>query len=347
MRYDYEFPGTSNLRNQNYPAVAVSADGNRFVFNTSDGVYLLAPDQLDARLIPGTEGPISNLMLSPDGTWLAYLDTSTLSLVKLPIGGGGSVVLTSTPVSTSFNGATWTDNDWIVYADGATVLRVSSNGGESQALFDDPNGNARLPQLLPDGDSILYTTQVSNGLQGIIRTLTAEDSGISFTGGWSRFLPGGYIIYAIDESLFARRFDPASRAFIGGPVPVVENVASGFGSQFDVSASGSLVYLPVGVSESQDRTLAIASPDGSLETLDGIPPGPYSSPRMSPDGTRVVMQTTEGTPFDTRASRIWLYDLSGEAALRPLTPQSGKNFQPIWTTDGERVTFASDRDCLE
>jgi Tol biopolymer transport system component len=56
------------------------------------------------------------------------------------------------------------------------------------------------------------------------------------------------------------------------------------------------------------------------------------------------MQTTAGTPFDTRSSRIWLYDLSGETALRPLTPQSGKNFQPIWTPDGERVTYASDRD---
>lgn len=31
VRFDHEFPGTSSIRNQNFPAVAVSADGHRFV----------------------------------------------------------------------------------------------------------------------------------------------------------------------------------------------------------------------------------------------------------------------------------------------------------------------------
>jgi eukaryotic-like serine/threonine-protein kinase len=342
VRFDHELPGTSTLRDTNFPVVSFSTDGRRIAYNTSDGVYVLAADQIEAQLVPGTNRQLGNVMISPDGRWLGYLDDANLQLVKLPIGGGGSVTLTRN-VSTSFNGATWTDNDWIVYAEGSTVLRVSANGGEPEPLFDVPTGNALVPALLPDGDSVLYGTQIGTVLQTVIRSLKTDDE-VSFAGGWARYVPGGYIVYANDQSLFAWRFDASAHALIGGPIPVAENITAGFGPPFDVSPSGSLVYVPAGAGESQDRTLAIVSPDGNAETLAGIPPGPYSSPRVSPDGTRVVMQTTEGTPFNTQAARIWLYDLSGETALRPLTPQSGKNFQPIWTPDGERVTFASDRD---
>ena len=342
VRFEHELPGTSGVRNPNFLTISVSADGRRVAYNTTAGVYLLAVDQTDAQLIPGTEGTISNVMLSPDGEWLGYLDGS-LQLVKLPIGGGGAVALTSAKLSTTFNGATWTDKDWIVYSDAATVFRVSANGGEPEKLLEAPTGNALLPQLLPDGDAVLYTTQAGTGTQTVIRSVKGEHE-VSFPGAWARYVPGGFVVYANNQSLFARRFDASSFELIGGPVPVVDNITAGFGPPFDVSASGSLAYFPAGANESQDRTLGIASPDGSVEKLTGLPPGAYSSPRVSPDGTRVVMETTIGTPFDTQSARIWLYDLSGETAVRPLTPQSGKSVQPVWSPDGKRVTFGSDRD---
>jgi serine/threonine protein kinase len=342
VRFEHQLPDAAGMRNPNYPSLSVSADGRRVAYNTTSGVYLLAVDRIDAQLIPGTEDAISNTMLSPDGEWLAYLD-GTLRLVKLPIVGGGAVTLTNTALSTAFNGATWTDNGWIVYSEAAGVFRVSTGGGEPQRLLEASAGNALLPQLLPDGQSVIYTTQVGTGFETVIRSLKDRRE-VSFPGSWARYVPGGYIVYANNQSLFARRFDAASFELVGGPVPVVDNITAGFGPPFDVSASGSLAYLPAGANESQDRTLGIASPDGRVEKVAGLPPGAYSNPRVSPDGTRVVTQTTAGAPFNAASSRIWLYDLSGETALRPLTPQSGKNFQPIWTPDGKRVTFASDRD---
>ena len=42
-------------------------------------------------------------------------------------------------------------------------------------------------------------------------------------------------------------------------------------------------------------------------------------------------------------SNIWIYDVSGRTQIRQLT-QGGRNERPIWTPDGERVTFGSDRD---
>ena len=40
---------------------------------------------------------------------------------------------------------------------------------------------------------------------------------------------------------------------------------------------------------------------------------------------------------------VWVYDLSGGSQIRLLT-EEGSNRHPIWTPDGERVTYASDRD---
>ena len=40
---------------------------------------------------------------------------------------------------------------------------------------------------------------------------------------------------------------------------------------------------------------------------------------------------------------IWIFDLTGAAAPRRLT-FTGRNSRPIWTRDGERIVFASERD---
>ena len=64
----------------------------------------------------------------------------------------------------------------------------------------------------------------------------------------------------------------------------------------------------------------------------------YANPRLSPDGSRLVVETTESGGSD-----IWVYDLSGDTQIQRLTLE-GNNRNPQWTPDGERVTFASDRD---
>ena len=42
-------------------------------------------------------------------------------------------------------------------------------------------------------------------------------------------------------------------------------------------------------------------------------------------------------------ANIWIYDLSGSSSKRQLT-FGGRNSDPIWSSDGQRVTFASDRE---
>ncbi len=45
----------------------------------------------------------------------------------------------------------------------------------------------------------------------------------------------------------------------------------------------------------------------------------------------------------TGTGAIWIYDLSSDTQIRQLT-QEGNNARPIWAPDGERVTYASDRE---
>ena len=78
--------------------------------------------------------------------------------------------------------------------------------------------------------------------------------------------------------------------------------------------------------------------DGVIELLD-VPPNRYLHPRLSPDENGVAVQAGN----NESNSDIWVYDLSGETAMRQLT-QGGNNTHPIWTRDGERLTFASTRD---
>ena len=59
---------------------------------------------------------------------------------------------------------------------------------------------------------------------------------------------------------------------------------------------------------------------------------------MSPDGKRIAFETSDG-----KEAVVSIYELSGASAVRRLT-FGGNNRFPIWSADGRRVTFQSDRE---
>jgi Tol biopolymer transport system component len=105
---------------------------------------------------------------------------------------------------------------------------------------------------------------------------------------------------------------------------------------FVISQSGSLVYVPGPVSSGQ-QDLAVFDRKGGVEALN-LPDGRYDSPRVSPDGTRIVFETNHG-----KEAVVSIYELSRASSVRRLT-FGGNNRFPIWSADGHRVTFQSDRE---
>jgi Tol biopolymer transport system component len=99
---------------------------------------------------------------------------------------------------------------------------------------------------------------------------------------------------------------------------------------------GTLVYadLPGGVAVNA-RTLVWVDRIGKEEAI-VAPPRAYNQPRLSPDGTRVAVWSNDQT------SDIWIWDLERKT-LTPFTLDPGEDQHPLWTRDGQRIIFSSNR----
>ena len=68
------------------------------------------------------------------------------------------------------------------------------------------------------------------------------------------------------------------------------------------------------------------------------------SPNISPDGKQIIF--TRGwvdKMNDRQASNLWIADSKGER-IRELTHGNWRDSSPVWSPDGKRIAFISDRD---
>ena len=207
------------------------------------------------------------------------------------------------------------------------------------------------PQMLPDGKTLLFTLAQGGGASGrrplgpCPRHRAALETGERKTlidgGADGRYVPTGHLVYVLGGTLFAVPFNLAKLEVTGGPVPIVEGVrrvaaASVGTAHFAFSDSGSLVYLPGPISWGQEE-LFLFDRKGGAEALK-LPAASYGYPRVSPDGKRLAFETGDG-----KETSVSIYELSGASSVRRLT-FGGNNRFPVWSADGQRVAFQSDRD---
>jgi Tol biopolymer transport system component len=69
------------------------------------------------------------------------------------------------------------------------------------------------------------------------------------------------------------------------------------------------------------------------------PPGVLPNPSISPDGRRVAFDQAEG---GGRRIGIWIHELADEAVTR-FTFDPSLNQTPVWSPDGKRIVFVSNR----
>jgi Tol biopolymer transport system component len=327
------------------PAVAFSPDGTHLAYVARQGgvqqIYLRAMDNLEARPIPGTEGAV-NPFFSPDGQWLGFFAGNKLK--KVHVTGGAALSLADAAVPL---GASWGSQGMIAFAPmGAGVLRqVPDAGGAPQQLTRVGKGEAthRWPEFLPDGSAVLFaagTTASSwRNAQVTVQSLgSGERRNLFQSATQPRYTPSGHLVYAQGGNLMAAPFDPQRLTATGAAVPVVEGVLQSptiGAAQYSVSATGSLVYVSGGVQSAQSR-LVWVSRNGAEQPL-AAPARAYVLPRLSLDELRIAVSITDPEP------QIWLYDLSRETLTR-FTFAGNANYAPVWTPDGKRIAFQSNKE---
>jgi eukaryotic-like serine/threonine-protein kinase len=125
---------------------------------------------------------------------------------------------------------------------------------------------------------------------------------------------------------------------VGPAAPAIEGLTSSpssGGAQVAFSSEGTLAYVP-GAAVSVTNPIDWMAHDGKTSVLRATK-ADWTNPRFSPDGQKLAMGIHDGKQND-----IWVYDLARDT-LTQLTFDAADDTGPIWTPDGKRIVFASDR----
>jgi serine/threonine-protein kinase len=360
-RFPVTLPDGQQLTSASDLSVALSPDGSKLVYIANRGLYLRSMSDLEAQPIRGTNVNPRRVMFSPDGASLAYFSIEDRSFKRVAISGGAPVTIASwqalTPLpdtpANALLGSTWS-GDHIFIGSSFGILRVPATGGKVETILRvNADEFVDAPQMLPDGDHILFTLARGRSrerwekAQIVAQSLSSGTRKVLIDGAADgRFVRTGHLVYELGGVLFAVPFDLKTLQVVGAPAPILEGVRrtlnpeiSTGAAQYALSDTGTLAYIPgVVASGAGLATLAWLDRNGVAEALK-LQPAAYHDPRISPDGKRLAFTTDDG-----RDANIWVYELSGTTAVRRLTLGAGNNREPVWAADSRRIAFQSDRE---
>jgi serine/threonine-protein kinase len=340
-----------------YRDLALSPDGRYLVYRaagtTTNGsaLHVRALDEVDARPLAGITYAYAPFF-SPDGRWVGFFENAELKKVSV----AGGPVITVSPVIGSALGASWGDDNTIVFAtdNPATGLwRVSADGGEPEVLTTPDRAQQErdhgFPSLLPGGRGVLFTilgAETSLAQVAVLDLDTRRRTTLVRGGGHGEYVhrrrgagPAGHLIYAAAGTLRAIRFDPLALTVAGDSVEMVPRVMmkSSGAANYAVSPLGTLVYVPEGATSSTPVTSLVLVDRDGLEEAIAAPPRAYGPPRFSPDGAQIAVGVGDRGNVD-----VWILDVAAKTQRR-LKWAPGMDGLPSWTPDGKRIVFMSDR----
>ncbi len=330
------------------PQFALSPDGRHVAFAaSSQGIPMLwirSLATLDVRSLPGTTyaaGPF----WSPDSQSIGFFARGRLQ--KVQVNGGSAVTICearAVGVILTPPGGTWNGNDVIVFgtSDGP-LLRVDAHGGTPvpvTTLIKSDTTHA-WPSFLPDGQHFLYLARGPVTQELRVGSLTSGDTATLGPFESNGVYAAGHLFSVRGGNLGAQSFDPDSHRL--GAKSILLAAQTGVDplghAMFSVSAAGRLAY---------SRTARILSKLTWLDR-DGKPvgtagdPGVFLNLNLSPEERRVAVSQLTQQPAAKPQIDIWIIDLDRAGATRRLTDDPAWEFDPVWSHDGTRVAFSSNR----
>jgi Tol biopolymer transport system component len=307
-----------------------------------------------SRDVAAMDGPV--LFWSPDSRFIAFQDQGKLR--RIDAAGGPAQTVTDLPGPGALACGAWSPDDVIVFSQGARGLFRVPAGGGAPVQITAPN-QARheysqlCPSLLPDGRHFVYLAVSKDEGKSAIhlgsldlkpeqqnsQPLVASNSQAVYTPSAD---PGsGFLLFIREGNLMALAFDARRMETKGQPAPVAAQVSPRVTGAIWVPFSASSNGL-VGFAEDGKgiRQLNWYDRDGQFLGTAG-PPDLYQIFALSPDGTRAAV--IKGPPND-RTRNIWLVDFSRGGASTRFTSGSLADGSPVWSPDGSRIVFSSNRD---
>ncbi len=330
---------------------AISPDGNSLVFAAVDSsgksrLWVRNFSSLSAQPLPGTEGGFYPFW-SPDNHFIGFFASGKLK--KIEAAGGPPLTICD---AQSGRGGSWNQDGEIVFSPNAfdIIYRVPAGGGTPVAITKLDTARRerthRWPRFLPDGNHIFYFARITGtgggfnegdalyvaSLDGTMNKRIGPVSGnVEYA--------NGYLLFLREKTLMAQPFDVNELGFTGDAVPVAEQVQfdPGFSKgKFSVSNDGNLVYQ-MGSAISGSQLVWVDRTGKQISVLGGT--AEYASARLSQDEKKVVVEL-----FDPqlRNQDIWIYEVARDIRTR-FTFDAAADRSPIWSPDGNRVVFRSDR----
>ncbi len=342
VRFEIEAPpGTRAIQ---WPRL--SHDGRMLAFSAIDSsgtqwLWVRSLDALHSVQVAGTQAA-SRAFWSPDDRFLAYIVDGKVR--RVPVGGGSAVSIGD--AKGGFDGA-WSRDDLIAFDGGAgdSIQAIPVGGGAVRALttIDRASGVGvhGWPSFLPDGKHFLFVTYGDLGsLVGTMRigklgSMTSTEIGP--TNGRVEYAPEGYLVFPRENTLLAQRFDPGSGRTRGEAMTIGEDVSLGGGNgDFSVARGGVLVYRTQR-SNVAARLVWVNRDGGGVS--DAAPPGAYYELALAPEESRVALGILGSSG---EGADLWVRDLERGITSR-LTFDRGNDINPVWSPDGARIAFSSDR----
>jgi eukaryotic-like serine/threonine-protein kinase len=312
----------------------------------NNALWIYEPGSQEATILANTEGA-SFPFWSPDGQSLGFFADGKLK--KLSLAGGTVQTLCDAPTG---RGGAWNKDGVILFTPnghlGVGLYRISASGGTptqvtipDRSLNEDSN---RWPVFLPDGIHFLYSAINLAGRKDLysiyMGALNSNEKRLVIKArGNVSYADPGYLLFYRDQTLFGQHFDTKKFEVSGEPVPVLTDVQFMPRISRALFAASSTGLLVAQKTEDSGASQLLWFDRKGQEVGFALKPGIYGNIVLAPDGRSVAADTTDPASQNTD---IWTYDLATQSAKR-LTFDPSIDSLPIWSPDGSRVVFASNR----